>query len=69
MTKAKRPPNTTIDGKLACAFGELWIGPHPLCRAETARICGSSIEEVPDHDLSHLKTISAADQLDLFGAR
>lgn len=35
----KRAPNTTPDGALACAFGEPWLGPHPLCEAETERAC------------------------------
>lgn len=39
MKVAKREPNTTIDGALACAFGEPWLGPHPLCEAETERAC------------------------------
>lgn len=33
----KRAPNTTEDGGLACAFGEPWMGPHPLCEAEVDR--------------------------------
>lgn len=24
---------------LVCAFGEAWMGPHPLCEAELARGC------------------------------
>ena len=24
---------------LVCAFGEPWMGPHPLCEAETDRKC------------------------------
>ena len=24
---------------LTCAFGEPWMGPHPLCDAETDRAC------------------------------
>lgn len=40
MAKAPtRQPNTTVDGGLACAFGEPWLGPHPLCDAETDRAC------------------------------
>lgn len=35
----KRQPNTTVDGALACAFGEPLMGPHPLCDAETERAC------------------------------
>lgn len=51
VSHPKPKPNTTPDGGLACAFGEPWCGPHPLCQAETARICGVSIEEVllPDY--------------------
>ncbi len=37
---------------LTCAFGEPWLGPHPLCRAEIARVCGVSIEDVRDPGLS-----------------
>lgn len=48
----KPKSNQTADGELACAFHEKWLGPHPLCRAETARVCGVSIDEVPDPDLS-----------------
>ena len=40
---------------LVCSFGEPWLGPHPLCRAETARVCECPIEDVPDPDLSHLR--------------
>ena len=28
-----------IDPTLVCAFGEPWMGPHPLCRAESDRNC------------------------------
>lgn len=35
----RRAANTTVDGALACAFGEPCLGPHPLCEAETARSC------------------------------
>ena len=48
----QRQPNTTVDGRLACAFGEDWLGAHPICRAETARICGVPIEDVIVPDLS-----------------
>ena len=24
---------------LTCRFGEPWMGPHPLCHAETERLC------------------------------
>lgn len=34
MNTPKRLPNTTVDGALACAFGEPWLGPHPICDAE-----------------------------------
>ena len=29
------------DAGLVCAFGEPWIGPHPLCEAETGRACAA----------------------------
>ncbi len=45
-------PNQTAAGELACALGEPWLGPHPLCRAETARICGCPVEDVALPDLS-----------------
>jgi hypothetical protein len=45
-------PNTTVDGQFACAFSEPWLGPHPLCRAETARVCGVPIADVPVPDFS-----------------
>lgn len=28
-----------VDGGLVCAFGEPWMGPHPLCDADTERGC------------------------------
>lgn len=39
------------DAHLTCANGELWLGPHPMCQAETARICGVPVSEVllPDY--------------------
>ncbi len=37
--KTKPLPNTTAGGELACAFGEPWMGPHPLCEDETDRAC------------------------------
>ncbi len=43
----KKPlPNTTAGGELACAFGEPWLGPHPLCEAETDRACRQFDAEV-----------------------
>ena len=33
MTPPKRKLNTTEDGQLACAYGEPWMGEHPLCDA------------------------------------
>jgi hypothetical protein len=69
MTKRKGKPNTTATGELACAFGEPWLGPHPLCRAEVARVCGVPIEDVPLNDLSHLRPTESraeAEQLPLF---
>lgn len=33
MNKAKPTLNRTADGQLACAFGEPWMGEHPLCDA------------------------------------
>ena len=47
-------PNRTIDGAIACAFFEPWIGAHPLCRQHTADICGVPVEDVPLPDFSHL---------------
>jgi hypothetical protein len=29
--------NTTAAGVLACAYGEPWLGDHPLCRARLDR--------------------------------
>jgi hypothetical protein len=46
-------PNTTVDGQLACAFGEPWMGPHPICAAETARICGVPVSYVSVPNFSH----------------
>lgn len=37
---------------LVCAFGEPWLGPHPLCAAETSRVCGVPVSEVPIPDYS-----------------
>lgn len=67
----KRKPNTTASGELVCAFGEPWLGPHPLCRQHTADVCGRAVEDVPQPDLSHLAVCEIAatrlGQLDLFG--
>lgn len=52
MKTRKPTPNTTADGQIACAFGEPWLGPHPLCQADTARICGVPIDEVLLPDFS-----------------
>ncbi len=46
--------NLTRDGRIACAFGEPWIGAHPICQVHTAAICGVPISEVPLPDFSHL---------------
>lgn len=46
MKPSKRAPNTTADGALACAFGEPWMGSHPLCEAETERACRQFDAEV-----------------------
>lgn len=43
MTTPKPKLNQRADGTLTCALGEDWIGPHPLCDAETARVCGLSL--------------------------
>jgi hypothetical protein len=58
----QRALNTTVDGQLACAFGEPWLGPHHLCAAATAAICGVPVSEVPFPDYSHLlpKRLNAA---------
>lgn len=50
--KRARQPNTTTDGRIACAFGEYWLGPHPICRAHTADVCGVPIEDVLLPDFS-----------------
>jgi hypothetical protein len=47
-------PNRTPDGQIACAYGEPWLGPHPICRQKTAEACGVSIHRVPEADWSHL---------------
>lgn len=60
--KAKREgplPNRTVDGELACALHEKWLGPHPLCAAETARVCGIPVEDVPVPDLSRFAANAA----------
>lgn len=49
---AGTPANRTVSGGLACALGEVFTGPHPLCQAETARICGVPLYEVPLPDYS-----------------
>lgn len=51
-TGRRRKPNMTEDGRFACAFGEYWLGPHPLCQAEVARVCGCEIADVPLPDYS-----------------
>lgn len=38
---------------LTCAYGEPWLGPHPLCQAELARACGVPISEVLLPDFSN----------------
>lgn len=35
-----------VDPGLTCAFGEPWMGEHPLCDAETARQCAQFAEAV-----------------------
>ena len=37
-----RQLNTTVDGQLACAFGEPWLGPHFICQAAIEAITGQS---------------------------
>ena len=59
-------PNTTEDGRLACAFGEYWLGPHPLCQAEVARICGCEISDVSLPDYSRFDVPIAVTQGELF---
>lgn len=59
----QRTPNRTPDGGLACAWGEPWLGPHPLCRAHTAATCGVPIEDVPLPDFSKYAAVT---QMDLF---
>jgi len=34
-------PDTAFDISLTCAFGEPWMGPHPLCEAEVERLCAA----------------------------
>ncbi len=29
-----RAPNTTATGEMACANGEPWLGPHPICQQQ-----------------------------------
>ena len=41
-----------VPRELTCAFNETWLGPHPLCAAETARVCGIPVEDVPVPDFS-----------------
>lgn len=55
--------NRTRDGQLACSFGEPWLGPHYICEAAVAAICGVPISEVPLPDFSHLapKLLTAGD--------
>jgi hypothetical protein len=31
----------TSGAPLTCAFGEPWIGPHPLCQAQLTRDCAA----------------------------
>lgn len=66
MNTAKRKPNTTDDGGLACAYGEYWLGPHPLCQAEVARICGCEISDVPLPDYSRFDVTPEIAQGSLF---
>lgn len=55
-------PNTTRDGQLACAFGELFLGPHYLCQAAVEAITGQPAR-LADH--SHLlpKLLTAGAQI------
>jgi hypothetical protein len=62
----KRKPNTTVDGELACMFGEPWLGPHPLCRLDLARTLGCPIEDVELVDYSHLAPKQLGKQEDEF---
>ena len=41
--KGPEPSNAST---LTCAFNEPWLGPHPLCEAETARGCRAFDEGV-----------------------
>ena len=34
------PETPTMDG-LVCVFGEPWMGDHPLCEAESDRMCAA----------------------------
>lgn len=38
------------ESSLTCAFGEPWMGPHPLCEAEVDRACTRFAEAVARGD-------------------
>jgi hypothetical protein len=55
MPKAPtRQSNTTVDGYLACAYGEPWLGAHFICAAAVAATCGVPVSDVQLADYSHL---------------
>lgn len=62
----RRKPNTTEDGRFACAFGEYWLGPHPLCQAETARMSGCDLSDVRLPDYSRFDVTNELTQRSLF---
>ncbi len=57
-----RKPNTTLDGQLACAFGEPWLGPHFICQAWVEAI---TLKPARLADNSHLlpKLLTAGAQI------
>ena len=52
MKAPKRKPNTTEDGQLACAYGEPWMGEHPLCEAAHAPLFHLEVNEAQCFELS-----------------
>ncbi len=38
--------SSVLSAALTCAFSEPWMGPHPLCEAETDRACQQFAEAV-----------------------
>jgi hypothetical protein len=56
MKKPPKPnPNRDVNGNLTCAFGEPWLGPHPLCREAVAYACKVPIAEVALVDLTRFR--------------